>query len=99
MGSATGKWEGKELVIDSKQYNEKTLLDDATPHSESLHVVERIRLVDRNTLEDVVAVIDPETFTAPWETVLRFKRLPANTPVSEDVCTDRVVTPQTVDAD
>jgi hypothetical protein len=99
MGSALGKWDGQVLVIDSKQFNDRTLLDDATPHSESLHVLERIRLVDRNALEDVVTVTDPEIFTAPWTTVLRFRRLPSNSPLSEDVCMDRVVTPQTVDAD
>jgi hypothetical protein len=99
MGDAVGAWDGKVLVVDATQFNDKTLLDNALPHSEALHVMERIRLIDGNTLEDAISITDPETFTAPWTTVLRFKRLPSDRPFPIDVCTDRVVTPLTVDAD
>jgi hypothetical protein len=99
MGNAAGHWDGGVLVVDSAQYHTATLLDEALPHSKSLHVIERIRLADPNHLEDVVSITDPQTFTAPWTTVLRFRRVHSSAPVSENVCTDRVVTPRTVDAD
>jgi hypothetical protein len=41
------------------------------------------------TLEDVITVTDPETFTKPWQTRVIFKRLPADTWLKEFVCTDR----------
>jgi hypothetical protein len=59
------------------------------PHSESLHLIERLKLVSGDTLEDRITVSDPETFTGDWETILRFKRQPSNTEISEDVCYDR----------
>jgi predicted SnoaL-like aldol condensation-catalyzing enzyme len=99
LGDPVGAWDGKVLVVDSTQFSGKTLLDSALPHSESLQVTERIRLADRNTLEDTITLVDPETFTAPWTTVMRFKRLPSSRPFPIDVCTDRVVTPLTIDAD
>jgi hypothetical protein len=99
LGNAVGTWDGNVLVIDSKSFNDRTLLDDAIPHSESLHVVERIRLVNNNTLEDSIAITDPEAFKAPWTTVLRFERLPSDRPIPVDVCTDRVVTPLTSEAE
>src|ERR1700730_6433976 len=44
MGDSIGKWEGDTLVVDSVGFNDKTWLDnEGHPHSEDLHVVERIR--------------------------------------------------------
>jgi hypothetical protein len=99
LGDAVGEWDGDVLVVDSTSFRDSTLLDNALPHSESLHVVERIRLVDRNTLESAITITDPKTYTVPWTTVLRFRRLPSDRPAVEDVCTDRVVTPLTANAE
>ncbi len=53
MGDAIGKWEGDTLVVDTVGFNDKTWLDnDGLPHSEDLHVVERIRRVNHDTLDD-----------------------------------------------
>ena len=44
MGDSIGKWEGDTLVVDSIGFNDKTWLDQVGhPHSEELHLVERIR--------------------------------------------------------
>src|SRR5690348_12199777 len=43
-GDSVGKWEGDTLVVDTIGLNDKTWVDNAgIPHSEALHVVERIR--------------------------------------------------------
>jgi hypothetical protein len=67
MGSAVGKWEGDTFVVDTVGFNEKTWLDDTgLPHSDVLHVTERIRRLDHNTLEDVITIDDPKSYTKPW---------------------------------
>jgi hypothetical protein len=65
-GDAIGKWEGNTLVVDTIGFNDKTWLDGAgLPHSEALHVVERIRRVDHDTLVDDITVEDPMAYTKP----------------------------------
>ena len=91
MGASAGNWDGDTLVIDSAGFNDLTTIDTAgVPHSEALTLQERMRLVDGGkTLEDVITVTDPETFTKPWQTRVSFKRLPEGTWLKEFVCTDR----------
>jgi hypothetical protein len=99
MGDGVGKWEGGTLVVDTTRLNDHTLIDDALPHSESLHVVERFHLTGGGkTLQDDVMIEDPETFSSPWATKVVFKRQPSDAELKEDVCEDRQVTPITKDA-
>ncbi len=52
MGHSIGQWEGDTFVIDTIGFNEETWLDRlGHPHSDALHVVERIRRPDHDTLE------------------------------------------------
>lgn len=89
-GVTYGTWEGNTLVARSYGLLDKTLLDDRIPHSEQFELVERIRLRDRNTLEDRISITDPETFTRPWDAILSYKRQPDDAfPFPEDVCLDR----------
>ena len=65
-GDSIGKWEGDTLVVDTIGFNDKTWLDGGgLPHSEALHVVERIRRVDHDTLVDDITVEDPMAYTKP----------------------------------
>jgi len=91
MGASAGNWDGDTLVIDSAGFNDITTIDTAgVPHSEALTLQERMRVIDGGqTLEDVITVTDPETFTKPWQTRVTFKRLPADTWLKEFVCTDK----------
>lgn len=67
MGHSTGKWDGDTLAVDTVGLNDQTWLDRAgTPHSDALHVVERLRRVDQNTLEIEFWFEDPKAFTRPW---------------------------------
>jgi hypothetical protein len=99
MGDTVGKWEGDTLVVDTKVLNNKTLIDDALPHSDSLHVVERFHLkTDGKTLEDDMRIDDPETFSSSWATKVLFKKQPSSAELKEDVCEDREVTTFNKDA-
>lgn len=89
LGQSIGHWEGNTLVVDTNNYNDTTLLDDSgIPHSDALHTIERIRLVDDNTLENRIQIEDPNTFSKPWAAVLRFKKRPAVL-IAEDYCLGR----------
>ena len=68
-GESVGHYEGDTLVIDTIGMNDKTFADNfRTPHTEKLHVVERIRLIQGGKkLEIHVTAEDPDTFVQPWQ--------------------------------
>jgi hypothetical protein len=66
-GHSVAHWDGDTLVIETAGFNEKTFLDaTGAPHSDAMTTVEQVRKVNDATLEDVITVTDPETFTKPW---------------------------------
>jgi len=66
-GDSVGKWEGNTLVVDTVGFNDTTWLDHVgLPHTDALHVVERIHRVDANTLQDDFMIEDPKAYTKPW---------------------------------
>lgn len=89
-GYSVAKWDGEALVVDTYSLNAQTWMDDAgLPHGEKLTVVERYELADANTLRVKVTLTDPETFTAPWDTQVVYKRQP-NLRFKEDVCAEKL---------
>ena len=72
-GESVGHYErGDTLVIDTIGLNNKTFLDNyRTPHTEKLHVVERWKLLDNQSLELLFTVDDPDTFVKPWTAAFR----------------------------
>jgi hypothetical protein len=88
MGDSVGKWEGDTLVADTVSFNDKSLIDRVGhPHSDALHVVERIRRVDQNSLEIDLTVEDLKAFTKPWSTKLIFESKP-DWKIMEQICED-----------
>jgi hypothetical protein len=86
---AKGYWQGDTLVVSAEGFDDTTLVDNLVPHGNQLKVAERIRLKDRNTLEDRIRIEDAEYFTRPWETVVTYRRQ-ADEAFAEDVCLDRL---------
>ena len=67
MGHSVGRWEGDTLVIDTVGFNDKTRLDTiGHPHSDQLHVIERLKRTDPMHLAYEVTVIDPKTYSEPF---------------------------------
>jgi len=90
MGDSIGRWDGDTLVVDTIGLNDKTWIDRiGHPHSEDLHVVERIKRVDKNTLTDDLRFEDATAYTRPWGGQLRFQLRP-NWNITELVCEDNV---------
>ena len=77
MGVSAGHWDGDTLVVESQGFNDLTTLDTAgLPHSTQMRVSERIRKLDADTLEDVITITDPKTFSRPWSTRATYRRQP-----------------------
>jgi hypothetical protein len=90
MGDAIGKWEGDTLVVDTVGFNDKTWLDnDGHPHSEDLHVVERMRRVNHDTLTIDTTIDDPKAYTKPWGGHAVYDLKP-DWNIGEMVCEDNV---------
>ena len=65
-GDARAHWEGDTLVVDVTNFSQKTNFQGSR---ENLHLIERYRRLDANTLEVRVTIEDPTTFTGPFTAV------------------------------
>ena len=88
MGHSIGRYEGDTLVVDTIGFNDKTWLDPkGLPHTDALHVVERIRRVDHGSLEDDYSIDDPKAYRKPW-TAQKFFELKPAWQIQEYVCAE-----------
>ena len=67
LGHSVGRWEGDTLVIDTVGFNEGTWIDRAGhPHTDQMHVTERITRPSKNILHFEATIDDPGAYTKPW---------------------------------
>ena len=75
QGDSVGHWEGDTLVIETRNLNGKTWLDElggVVTHQEQ--VVERFIPVDGNNLRYEATVTDPGAYTRPWTLAMPLRR-------------------------
>jgi hypothetical protein len=73
-GDSVGHWDGQTLVIDTVSVS--TGRHPLNPiQSESAHYTERMRLVNKDRLEDQLTIEDPVAFTHPWTITIPYKRV------------------------
>jgi len=78
MGNSVGHWEGDTLVVDTIGFNDRTRLDTiGHPHSDQMHVVERLTRTDSMHLAYEVTVEDPKAYTKPIVNKRTFTLKPA----------------------
>jgi hypothetical protein len=66
-GRSVGRWEGDTLVVDTKDFNEEFWFSNGgLPHTEQLHLIERISRPDFNTLRYEVTIDDSLAYTRTW---------------------------------
>lgn len=65
-GHSIGHWEGDTLVVDTVNFIGGYFDETPAPYSDQLHMVERIRLIDTNILEDQMTLTDPVMMEKPW---------------------------------
>ena len=84
-GDSVGHWEGQTLVVDTVATSLPVdaggdrLSDQATYH-------ERIRLVNKNTLEDQLTITDPTALAHPWQLTRHYSRVPNVTRFVPEEC-------------
>ena len=81
LGDSIGRWEGDTLVVDTTNFTDKTRFRGS---SANLHVIERFRRVDANTILYRATVEDPSTWTRPW--TLEYPFIATAGPVYEYAC-------------
>jgi hypothetical protein len=70
-GDSRGRWEGNTLVVDITNFSPKSDFQGA--HG-NLHLVERWTRLDANTIEYVVTIDDPTTWTRSWTVKQELKK-------------------------
>ena len=86
-GDSIGHWEGNVLVVDTVSLGATAALDLITPHSDALHVIQRLRRVSYDTLEDEITFDDAKALTKPATGTAVFK-LHADWEMEEYECTN-----------
>lgn len=91
FGHSIGHWEGDTLVVDTVGVLPETYiaLSEAVgvPNDGDMHIVERIRLSDPDTLRDDLEITAPHVLTRPWTTRRIFHRLRGSrNDILEGVC-------------
>jgi hypothetical protein len=67
FGDSVGRWDGDTLVIDTVNFNGRTRLDTiGHPHSDQLHLVQRLSRPDFGHIVHEMIIDDPKTFTRTW---------------------------------
>ena len=77
-GDAVGRWDGDTFVVDVTNFTDDTWMSAegrVSVHSDALHIVERYRRVDAETLEIETTVEDPKVLTGPWKVPKQTLRL------------------------
>ncbi len=85
LGDSVGKYDGEALVIDTVGLNDKSWLDMVGhPHSDALHLIERIRRASHDTLQLDMTIDDPKAYTKSWTSRRTFKF--SSDPMGETMC-------------
>jgi hypothetical protein len=75
MGDSRGRWDGDTLVVETRNFTDKTAVGGA-PHSEGLRMVERFTRIDPEMIDYEIRIDDPATFTKPWTMRMTITRQP-----------------------
>jgi hypothetical protein len=90
FGHGVGRWDGDTLVIDSIGFKDKLswVDDDAHPHSDAMHVVERWSRPDWDHLKHDLWVEDPKFYTKPWTFSRVYQHMPPGQQPMEFACNE-----------
>ncbi len=63
LGNSRGHWEGDTLVVETKNFTDKTTFNGS---GMKLHLTERFTRVSEDVIEYDFRIDDPDSFAAPW---------------------------------
>ena len=81
LGSSRGHWDGDTLVVETRNFTDKTSFRGA---SDKLTLIERFKRTSPDTLLYEFTVDDPTTFTKSWTAQVPMTKMP--TPLFEYAC-------------
>jgi hypothetical protein len=87
MGYSVGHWEGDTLVVESNGFNDRTWLYKGYPHTEALHMTERLRRTDFGHMVLERRLDDPKALVKPLAVTIKLE-LNADTEMLEYVCNE-----------
>jgi len=94
-GNSVGHWDGQTLVVDTVATSSPLVrfvhwnggfLRVFAPLSEQLHVTERIRMINANTLENQLVIDDPVAFSHPWRLTRQYHRVQSMKHLVDEDC-------------
>jgi hypothetical protein len=90
-GTSIGRWEGKTLVVETSGLDPNAPLVPGSGLGRGARVVERIALVDKDTLEIEATLTAPAVLAAPLTSKMQYRRAPDRVFTDFDTCveTDR----------
>ena len=78
-GDSVGRWEGDTLVVDVTNFSDRNWMEHhgrVSFHSDALHIIERYRLINGNTIEVDMTAEDPRVLTGPYKRKSMLVRAP-----------------------
>ncbi len=86
-GHSIGHWEGKTLVIDTVNFNDRVgPITGRGVHSPTTHLVERVYLQKPDVMVDEMTFEDPDYLTAPYTRVVHYDRVKGKAELWEYAC-------------
>jgi len=85
-GHSIGSWDGDTFVVDTTNLRNETWLDNTGHEHGKLHVVERFRRIDADTLEIERTLTDPVALAKPWTTRATLELAPDHTLQENVIC-------------
>ena len=68
LGYSTGRWEGRELVVETTHIDTPYMTIDGIPQSTAIRLTERFVMnASADRLDYTITITDPETFTEPFQ--------------------------------
>ena len=89
-GDSVAKWDGDTLVVDTIGFNDKSwLMTDRQPHTESLHLTERMRMVQNGEFMEIKTVVDdPKALTSSYSYTRYYQKTEKE--MAESVCNENI---------
>jgi hypothetical protein len=76
LGISRGHWEGNTLVVETRNFNDKTPATNFQGSTENLKMTERFTLVNPTTIKYEYTMDDPHTWTRAWSAEAFMPKIP-----------------------
>ncbi len=92
LGYSVGRWEGDSFVVESTGFRDRGWLsaNQAYPHSDALHVIERFVRRDFGHMDLTVTIDDRKAYLKPWTNTIPLNYLP-DTELLEAFCDNQML--------